>query len=104
MIKTRIPIANFDDFEVACKGHLQKLAKLKNIAQKPYLQNITMNDIKKVIKTVNLNIQIKKTRGKEMLLFDPADKWALLRLMDDDYLSSVMTNQNYEVTGKRPHP
>jgi hypothetical protein len=35
--------------------------------------------------------------------YDPADKWALLRLLDDDYLKSLMTDQNYEVTGKRPH-
>ena len=36
-----------------------------------------------------------------MLLFDPSDKWALLRLLDDDYLKSIMTGENYEVTGKR---
>jgi hypothetical protein len=44
-----------------------------------------------------------KKNGKEMLVFDPKDKWALLRLLDDDYLDSVLTGQKYEVTGKRPY-
>ncbi len=48
-----------------------------------------------------LPIQTTRKDGKEMLLFDPSDKWSLLRLLDDDYLESLMTGQNYEVTGKR---
>ena len=44
-----------------------------------------------------------KDKGKEMLLFDPKNKWAVLRLLDDDYLRSALTGQKYEVTGKRPY-
>ena len=33
----------------------------------------------------------------------PKDKWAVLRLMDDDYLGLVLTGEKYEVTGKRPY-
>jgi hypothetical protein len=36
-IKQVIPISNFADFEQACKGHLQKLTKLRNISLQPYL-------------------------------------------------------------------
>ena len=36
-----------------------------------------------------------------MLVYNPADKWVLLKLLDDDYLLSLMTEQTYEVTGKR---
>lgn len=103
-IKTRVPILNFDDFENACEGHLQMLAKLKNIAGKPYLSKITMADIKKVMKEFpKLTVATVQKNGKEMLVFDPSDKWALLRLLDDDYLKSVMTGENYEVSGKRPY-
>ncbi len=100
-IKKKIPIANFNEFEEACKGHLQKLSKLKNIAGKPYLAEVTMSDIKKVIKQFKLDIAITEKDGQEMLIFDQSNKWEILRLLDDDYLGSSMTGQHYEVTGKR---
>jgi hypothetical protein len=103
-IKTHVPIANFDDFEKACAGHLQMQAKLKNIASKPYLKKMKMANIKKVLKQFPaLGLKTVNKDGKEMLLFDPKDKWALLRLLDDDYLGSVLTGEKYEVTGKRPY-
>jgi Domain of unknown function (DUF4868) len=103
-IKAHVPIANFDEFEKACEGHLQMQAKLKNIAGKSDIKEITIAKIKKVLKELpQLGVQIKKTNGKEMLVFDASDKWALLRLLDDDYLKSMMTGKNYEVTGKREY-
>jgi hypothetical protein len=103
-IKTHVPIANFDDFEKACSGHLQMQAKLKNIASKPYLKKMKMADIKKVLKHFpSLGLKTVEKNGKEMLVFDPKNKWALLRLLDDDYLDSVLTGEKYEVTGKRPY-
>jgi Kiwa protein KwaB-like len=101
-IEAQVPIANFDEFQKACEGHLQMLTKLKNIAGKPYLASVTIMDIKKVMKEFpGLKVEIRKSKGKEMLVFDRRDKWALLRLLDDDYLKSVMTGVNYEVSGKR---
>lgn len=102
LIKKHVPIANFDAFQTACERHALKLAKINNIASKPYLKQIKMLDIKKVIKQFDLPIKTTGTGKNEKLLFDPGDKWAILRLLDDDYLDSVMTGQNYEVTGKRP--
>ncbi len=103
-IKAKVPIANFDAFALACEGHLQMLSKLKNIANREYLNSITMADIKKVMNEFpQLRIKIIKQGGKEMLVFDPSDKWELLRLLDDDYLKSLMTEQKYEVSGKRTY-
>lgn len=102
-IEATIPILNFAGFRQDCAGHLQKLAKLRNIARKPYLERITMSDIKRAIKHFNLPVAVKREHGKEYLVYDPADKWAILRLLDDDYLESIMTEQMYEVTGKRVH-
>jgi len=100
-IRQRIPIDDFSAFETACEGHLQKLAKLKNIASKPYLQKITMTDIKKVIKKYNLPILTVGSGKHEKVKFDASDKWAILRLLDDDYLESVMTGNSYKVNSKR---
>jgi Kiwa protein KwaB-like len=103
-IKALVPIANFDEFKQACEGHLQMQAKLKNIACKPYLKNVKMSDIRRALKDFpDLGVKIVKRNGKEMLLFDSEDKWAVLRLLDDDYLGSVLTGEKYEVTGKRPY-
>jgi len=101
-IKLNLPIANFDQFAEACKRNPNKLRKLKNIAKQPYLDRVTMDDIKKVIQMHNLKIPIITTRGgKEMIVYEQSEPWEILKLLDDDYLRSVMTSQNYEVTGKR---
>lgn len=100
-IRATIPIHNFDELEAACLGHIQMLKKLKNIAAQPYLSRIKMDDIKKVIKEMGLSITVKKFGGKEKLTFDSSDKWEILRLLDDDYLKSVMTGEKYEVNSKR---
>lgn len=100
-IRMRVPIQNFEAFAHDCEGHLAKLVKLKNIAAKPYWNRITIHNMKKVIEKNNLPVKIVETDGKEMLLYDPTDKWVLLKLLDDDYLWSLMTEQSYEVNGKR---
>ncbi len=100
-IRATVPIQNFDDFARDCEGHLAKLEKLRNIAAKPYWGSITVENIKKVIEKNNLPVQIVQTSDGEKLVYDPMDKWMLLKLLDDDYLWSLMTEQSYEVTGKR---
>jgi hypothetical protein len=42
--------------------------------------------------------------GVEKLVFDPepSRRWILLKLLDDDYLTSVMTELKYEVNSKIP--
>jgi len=103
-IKITVPILNFEEFAHVCEGHLWKQRKLKNIAAKPYLSRITMDHIKKVIEKNNLPLQIMEVEGKETLIYDRKDKWVLLKLLDDDYLWSLLTEQSYEVTGKREIP
>ena len=97
-------IENFDAFAALCEGHLLKMAKLRNIADKPYLQHVTMKDVKRVVKDFNLQVRFVKKDGEDRLLFDPADKdkWIILRILDDDYLGSVMTKLKYEANSKRP--
>ncbi len=46
-------------------------------------------------------IKTVKQGGVEKLVFDPSDKWAILKLLDEDYLNSIMTGNKYEATGKR---
>lgn len=100
-IEQRIKIAKFDLFSEKCKGHLNKLTKLANIANKPYLQKVTMADLKRTIKRFKLPITTVMEEGVEKLEFDPKQPWVILKLLDDDYLNSQMTKLQYEVNSKR---
>lgn len=100
-IRATVPIQNFEAFARDCEGQLSRLAKLQSIASKPYLGKISIEDIKRVIHRNRLAIRIVKTEQGEMLVYNPADKWTLLKLLNDDYLLSLMTEQSYEVSGKR---
>lgn len=100
-LRTSIPIANFEGFARDCESHLLKLAKVRSILSKPYLRQITMGRIQQVIATHHLPLEIVEVAGCEQLLYDPKQKWVILKLLDDDYLWSVMSDQRYEVSGKR---
>ncbi|MBX7244071.1 MAG: DUF4868 domain-containing protein [Candidatus Sumerlaeaceae bacterium] len=104
VIKASVPISNFDAFADSCKGHLHKLAKLVNIAKQPYFSRLTMTDIKKTIAKHGLPIQIIGSGKNEKIEFNPSEKWAILKLLDDDYLDSVMTGASYEANSKRENP
>lgn len=102
-IKQAIPIDNFESFAEACLGHQQKMFKLNNIASKEYLGRITIDDLRSVIDRHGLNVPITERNGREMLQFKEADRWEILRLLDDDYLESRMTGNYYEANSKREY-
>ncbi len=101
LVEKNIPIENFDEFKIACQSHLQKLAKLKNISERPYLKSLTVDILKKVIVEFDLPIKTVRVDEIEKIVFDASDKWAILKLLDEDYLNSSLTGNKYEATGKR---
>ena len=101
LIQQRIPIENFSLFARACTKDKTKMQKLTSIARRPYLDRLTIAMMKSAIKEHQLHIAPVEVNGKEMLHFDEDYPWAILKLLDDDYLTSIMTGQNYEVDAKR---
>lgn len=100
-----VPISNEDDFRDACKGQLQMLAKLASISRKPYLPALTMDAIRTTIDTVGLDVSVVDEDGQDKLVFDPSTqetRWAILKLLDDDYLQSLMTQLLYDASSKIP--
>lgn len=98
-----VPISNADDFRTACKGQLQMLAKLANISQKPYLPSLSIAAIEDTINTVGLDVELVEEDGDRKLVFDSStqeSRWAILKLLDDDYLQSLMTQELYEASSK----
>jgi len=101
-IRQAVPMINFDEFAGSCGHDANKLAKLNSIANQPYLSSVTISAIKQTIQQFGLTgVQIVDDKGVEKLEFDPTDRWAILKLLDDDYLGSVLTNSMYEVNSKR---
>ncbi len=103
LIQQRIPIENFDHFARSCTNNKIKMRKLTSIARRPYLSSLTIADMKLVIQRHQLRIPIVQINNgqQECLHYDTDYPWDILRLLDDDYLTSIMTGQNYEVDAKR---
>lgn len=101
-ILERIPIANAEAFREACTTQTRFMAKLAMIAAKPYLANIGIADLRCAIDEHHLPVTFVQEDGVQRLRFDPdpARRWIILKLLDDDYLNSVMTHEHYEVNSK----
>jgi hypothetical protein len=97
-----IPISNADAFRAAGTGQMQMMSKLAQIARKPYLNRVTIQDIRRTINEFRLEVQIVNENGQEKLLFEanPNRRWLILKLLDDDFLGSIMTQEKYEVNSK----
>jgi|SRR5579859_4349077 len=100
-IRDRLPIENFSLFARSCTNNKIKMEKLTSIARRPYLGKLTIADMKPVIQKNKLHIPIVLVNGQEMLHFDEDYPWDILKLLDDDYLTSIMTGLSYEVDAKR---
>jgi hypothetical protein len=101
----RIPILNLDAFEDIGTKDYRMAAKLASIKNKPYLSTLTLDKVRQVIKQHNLPIAIQIDKdGIEKLVFDPdpQKRFLILKVLDDDYLHSDMTEQNYAVNSKVP--
>lgn len=101
-VLARIPVANGAEFRSTVTGQLQMLGKLQSIARKPYLAHVTMDHVERTIREFDLDIQTQGAGADRALVFapEPAKRWLILKLLDDDYLGSVMTNLKYEVNSK----
>ncbi len=101
VIRKHVPIQNFEQFAQDCKESETRFAKLRNIATRPYLDRLNIDKLKEVIKRFKLPVQVVEVAGQEMLVYNAKDKWGLLKLLDDDYLWSMLTEHSYEAAEKR---
>ncbi len=100
-ICTAVAIENAERFQADCRSNSMILNKLRSIAQRDYLEALTIAGLENKIRQHNLPIQIVVRDGVRHLRYDPIHKWKFLRLIDDGFLSSDLTGANYEVSGKR---
>ena len=100
-IREKVVIFNYSDFMDACLSNKNMLSILLSIKQRGYLKTMSTDRLVKVINENGINIEIIYENGKPQLKYNKDDKYAILRLLNDDYLKSVMTEIRYEVNSKR---
>lgn len=103
-LPSEIQIANVDDLTDACKSDGRLASKLAQVVQRDYWDQVTGEDIERVIRNYGLdeNGQIDYEDGFITYNSSPQQRWTLLKLLDDDYLGSEMTDEKYAADNKRP--
>jgi hypothetical protein len=105
-LHAKVPIANFDEFANACATQAGMADKLLAIRKRDYFNLLSYEMLEPVIEEFSLRIPVEDRNGSPHLVFrsEPAHRWRILRLVDDDYLKSSMTNHKYEVNSKSEPP
>ncbi len=100
-IEKLVPIANLKAFRQDVEDNVVKARKLLNIVRSPYLASLELDKIRTTIRDYGSTVQIVEEDGKEKLKYDPSAPWALLELLDDQYVKSPMTDRKYAANSKR---
>ena len=93
-------VDNFEEFSELCMKIPFMYIKLASMGTKDYLKQVKIADLINVINVYNLDIEIVQNNGDTKLKFDQKQKWEILRLFDDGYLKSEMTDNKYAVNSK----
>lgn len=101
-LNTQVPIANFAEFEKACSSDSRLADKLLAVRGRDYFGRLSYAMLAPVIQQFKLTIPSKTVNGTTQLVFEsePAGRFRILKLVDDDYLRSSMTKHSYEVNSK----
>lgn len=95
-------IHNYTRFRQDCLKDKNKILKLCKISASTYLDDLTIEDLHRMIRQYRLPIPIEIVGGKKKMVYNPRGKrWAILQLLNDSYARSAMTNTDYFVQSKR---
>jgi hypothetical protein len=101
-LHSKVPIANFADFEHACSTDSRLADKILAVRQRDYFDDLSYSMLEPVIEQFALDISTAEVDGSTHLVFrtEPDQRFRILKLVDDDYLRSSMTEHLYEVNSK----
>jgi hypothetical protein len=105
-VETRVRIANADEFVAACSTDSRLAEKVLAVRRRPYYAELSVARLEPVIRDFALDVQTVQDGGERKLVFDPRPerRFLILKLLDDDYLQSMLTDLRYEVNSKLQHP
>lgn len=87
-----------DDFIRISSNNSNSLRKLARVLQSSYISTLTHEKIKATVETHHVPVEFDEN-GKIKITDD--NFWIILRILDDDYLRSDMTDAEYEAHGKK---
>jgi hypothetical protein len=102
-LHAKLPISNFSEFQDACGTDSRLADKVLAVRGRTYFDELSYTKVKPVIEEFSLDIPTAKDKdGQIELTFRsaPDERFRILRLVDDDYLRSSMTDIRYEVNSK----
>jgi hypothetical protein len=98
----KVPIANFNDFENACGSDSRLADKVLAVRGRDYFDDLSFSMLEPVIEEFDLDVPTQTVGDEPQLVFrtEPDQRFRILKLVDDDFLRSTMTNHRYEVNSK----
>jgi hypothetical protein len=97
LIERGLPFANAKEFIAACQSNLNMMKKLKRIAESDYLDLITPAKVRTLVAEYGLS---RSLVAGDSFVFDPGDRWRILKVLDDDDVKSSLTERRYETNSK----
>jgi hypothetical protein len=97
----QLPLANAAAFIDACERDMRFARKVAGIVSRSGFARITVPEL--VRHATTHNIELQQENGRLVFSNATSERWVLLKLMDDDYLDSLLTGAKYEVNSKRAH-
>jgi Domain of unknown function (DUF4868) len=106
-----VDVTNGADFLTAAGSDLNMVSKLRSIAEKmaaspAYAAAMTTERLIQFAEKQGIPIDTEDVDGVRQFVFhpDPQHRWRILKLLDDDYLHSSLTEIDCEVNSKKPYP
>lgn len=96
-------IQNFPQFKHDCLRNKNKYRVLSKIYFKPYFRSLTIDKLEQTVDDYGMSIRVEfwgSPHKKKKLLYNSNQPWAILHLLDDQYVSSAMTELDYQARGK----
>ncbi len=104
-------IVGGDELQAACGSDINMMRKLLSIRHKMarpgYADALTMPNLLTFLqRSPHIDLQIDRSGDAPALVYqgDAQHRWALLKLLDDDFLRSDLTDINYEANSKSEVP
>lgn len=102
-----LDIVGADELQAACESDINMMRKLSSIAHKMkqpgYPAALDMPSVLNFLaRNPHIDVPVDTSGDTPALVFSsqPQHRWALLKLLDDDFLRSDLTNINYETNSK----
>ncbi len=107
----KLPIVGAEELRTACESDINMMRKLVSIQhrmdQPGYPDSVDLPGVLAFLeRNPHIAVPVDTSGGAPALVFQPQaqQRWTLLKLLDDDFLRSDLTNINYEANSKSELP